>query len=423
MYKLITAVLMTKEKPTGLVEVDVANYTLTDVLNNYKLGYLVLENDHLVDELFLDINKLRTTPLGLATYDITITNWLIQNGNALLPHTTVEPDYAINKINYTDAHQGGFERKAVHPYSTISGYPVSSLTDLYLQKASIDSKLLSESVVAVVNGYLHIHDKFKEGIKIKDGCKSIMYAKSNHVGILSFQELGGCKLVKLDPRTTYRGKDNLPYYHEMLVNLGMDLTNKSVLLSIAGNFIYTNDIYKVIDAKNGIAIINLSRLNLAEKIQQTVKYVSMPESLQYIEQDRLATIDRDIVKSDAFILDLLRMSQTFAIVVDYPHIVNERKPVFYNGTYGIYYSEKHKYRPMIDAYGRIVPYFYYGNQKLPRFPDKHVYQIPLEYVEKSQNVQGRHPNSTDRYIYKETITEHTEPMRCDWLNLSFIKPL
>lgn len=423
MYKLITAVLMAKEKPTGLVEVDVENFTLQTLLDHYKLGYLVLENDHLPNELFLDIHTLRTTPLGITTYDITVKQWLLQNGNGLLPHTVNEPDFDIAKINYTDGHQGGFNREAVHPYSTIGGYSVSSMTDLYLHKSSIDGDLLNSNCVVAINGYLHTHVRYKQGIKVKDGCKSMMYAKLNHVGVLSFQNTGGCKLVSFAPEMIHKGSAQLPYYHEMILELGIDLTNKSVFLSIAGNLIHTNDIYKVIDAKNGVVIVNLSRLNLVERIQQTIKYIEMPELLLHSEHDRLDVIDRDIVKSDPFILDLIRMNQTFAIIVDQPHFIVDRKPVFYNGNYGVYYSPRHNYNPMLDTYGRIVPYFYYGNQKLPRYPDKHIYQIPLEYVESSQNIRGRHPNSTDQLMYKETISEHTEPMSCEWLNLQFIKPL
>ena len=55
MYYLETAVLMAKVKPDGLNEVDVSNFSLKELLENYKTGYLVLTNDYLTGEVFLTL--------------------------------------------------------------------------------------------------------------------------------------------------------------------------------------------------------------------------------------------------------------------------------------------------------------------------------------------------------------------------------
>lgn len=422
MYKLVTAILLAKDKPKGLLEVDVSNFTLKDVLNNYKLGYLVLENSHLVDELFLDIVKMRKISLGTSDYTITITEWLQTNGDKLLPHSITEPDYEFSRLNYTDGYQGGFDRTAIHPYSTISDYPISSKTSLYLSKSSIDATILSENSLVVINGYLHTHVKHKQGIRVVDGCRSMMYAKAGHLGVISFQNAGGVKLVSLSPEMIHKGSANLPYYHEIVLELGIDLTDKGVMLSLAGNFIYSNDIYKVIDPKNGVIVVNLSRLNLVDRIQQTIKVIEMPDLLTRITGDRLDNISVDVIKSDPFILDLIRLSQTFVIVTNQPYQTVDKKPFSYNGNYGRYFNASYKHNIMVDSFGRIVPYFYYGNQRHPFLPDKHFYQIPLEFAEKTQNIKTRNHNSTEQYTYSESITDHTHPMDCSWLDIQYIKP-
>ena len=63
MYKLETAVLMAKVKPTGLNEVDVANFSLKEVLENYKTGYLVLTNEFLTGEVFVTLEASEKTSL------------------------------------------------------------------------------------------------------------------------------------------------------------------------------------------------------------------------------------------------------------------------------------------------------------------------------------------------------------------------
>lgn len=423
MYKLISAVLMAKVKPKGLVEVDISGFTLKSVLENYKLGYLVLENNHLPDELFLDINTLKKTNLGISNYDITIIDWLEINGDKLLPHTLVEPEFEFSKINYGDGYQSGFNRTAVHPYSTIDNYPISSKTALYIDKDGVSADQLNDNVVCVINGYLHNHNKFRQGVKILDGCKTIMYSKKNHLGLLSFKDAGGVKNYALGMEMIHKGPAGLPYIKEVILELGVDLTDKTVFLSIAGNFIYSNEVYRIIDGVNGIISLNLSRLNFIDRIQQTIKTIEMPEILLRAENDRLYNLSKETIQSDPFILDVLRMSQTFVIVANQPNCVIDKKPLNYNGNYGVYFSGRFDFNPVVDAYGRIVPYFHYGNQKHPFMKDKHIYQIPLEFAEKTQNVRNRHPYLHDPLTFDESVTEHTDPMPCNWLNLNFIKPL
>jgi len=221
----------------------------------------------------------------------------------------------------------------------------------------------------------------------------------------------------------HKGPSNLAYFHEIVLELGVDLTNKSVFMSVAGNFIYSNDIYRIIDPANGVIVLNLSRLNFIDRIQRAIKCIEMPEILLRSENDRLYNLSKETIKSDAFILDVLRMSQTFVIVADQPNYTIKKTPVNYNGNYGVYFDNKYGYDIMVDSYGRIVPYFYYGNQKHPFMKDKHIFQIPLEFAEKTQNVRNRHPYKNDPLTFNETVTEHSGPMQCSWLNIDFIKPL
>lgn len=422
MYVLETAVLMAKVKPDGLSEVDVSNFTLQQLLENYKLGYLVLTNTYLQGELFLTLETLRKTDLSLGSYDITIKAWLSNLGQRLLPHTTVEPTFEFSKLNYADAGQAGFSRKAVHPYSTIEGYPLSSLTDLYVRKDGVDSKVLADNSVFVVNGYLHTHDAFKEGVKIKDATKNMMYSKSNHLGLISFNIAGGVKQITLKPEMLHRSVENVSMYQEVVLELGMSLKGKGVLLSVAGMFIYSNDVYRVTDEDNGIIVLNLARLNFIDRIQTAVNHVEFPELLLFSQDDNIQHLETDVLLSDPFIHSLLRMSQTFVMVTEQPYHVVKREPLGYQGVYGRYFSHEYNYDIMVDSYGRIVPYFYYGNLKHPFMVDKHIYHTPVEFQEKKKNVARRHDWRFKKTLLNESITHGSSAMPCSWLKLEFIQP-
>lgn len=422
MYNLVTAILMAKDKPTGLNEVDISRFTLQSTLSEYTIGYLVLTNTYLQGELFITLDVLRGTDLGLGSYDITITEWLKQNGNKTLPHSIIEPEYEFSKLNYIDLHQGGFEKSAVHPYSTIPDYPVSSLTDLYVKKDAIDTNLLVSNCVVTVNGYLHTHSRYKQGIKVVDGCRTAMFSKRGQYGLISFNDAGGVTLQNINRDMIHRSHIDVSYYQEVVIELGRSLTGKGIMLSLAGQLITSSDVVKVIDLENGIVVINIARLNFIDRIQQALQVIEMPELLMLTDNDNIDQVQKDTITSDPFILAVLRMSQTFLLITEQPNFTVKREPVYYQGVYGRYFSERFNYDIMVDAYGRIVPYFYYGNLSHPFMSDKHIYQVPIEYTEKTQNIRNRHKWRYKGPTFNESITNHTEAMPLDWLDVQFVKP-
>ena len=86
---------------------------------------------------------------------------------------------------------------------------------------------------------------------------------------------------------------------------------------------------KITDEENGIIVVNLSRLNLLDRIQHAIKFIDFPEMLLHSQEDNITQLDKDVILSDAFIMAILRMSQTFVMVTDQPHHMVKREPVNY----------------------------------------------------------------------------------------------
>lgn len=424
MYSLVTAVLFERQKPKGFEEVNVSAMSIKTLYDKYAMGYLVLLNPALGVgvELFLDLKKMREMNLGLATFDTTVGQWLTLNGNKLLPHTKVEPQFNFSRVNYADGYQAGFKKLAVHPRSTIEGYPLSALTDLYVYKDIVDVDILHHNSVFAINGYLHTHSKFRQGVKISDGSRSMMHAKSDHIGVLSFQQVGGVKLINLNQDMIKPTANDITLYEECYLDLGIDLSNKSVLISVAGQLIHARDAYRIFDAENGKVILNLSKINFIDRIQRAVKFIEIPE-LMLVERDyRVAPIDIAYLLSNAFILSALKMSQTFVMVVDQQYMGMSREPVLYGSVYGRYYSPTFNYKPMVDEFGRFVPYFYQGAHKHPFMNTKHIFSTPKEYVERTFNIRDTAKWRFKPVTVNESTPYVTRPMGCQWLTLQFISP-
>lgn len=422
MYSLVTAVLLERNKPKGFEEVNVGGMSIKTLFANYSVGYLVLTNKDLPGEQFLGLDVMRGLNLGLATYDTTVNQWLTLNGKKLLPHSLKEPLFNFSRVNYADAYQAGFKRLAVHPRSTIGGYPLSALTDLYLYKDMVDGDILNKNTIFTVNGYLHTHTRHRQGVKVSDATRSILHSGCDHVGVLSFQQVGGVKLVNFGLDMIHSTKDDIKLYEECYLNLGQSLENKTVLLSIAGQLIYSNDVYRVFDAETGKIALSLAKINFIDRIQEAVKFMEFPDLMLGDRDYRVSPIDIEYILSNPFILSVLRMSQTFAIIIDHEFMGVIKEPVNYGSVYGRYYSPEFGYKPMIDEFGRFVPYFYQGVHKHPFMKNKYIFSTPFEYTERKFNIRD-----TGKWRYRpitasESTTFVTRPMECRWLTLQFASP-
>lgn len=423
MYTLITAIMLNKDKPSGLVEIDISLFTLNQVFSQFRTGYLVLTNSFIAGEHFLTLEAMRSNYIHNDNEAMVIKDWLLAVNNKTLPTTKVEPEYEFSKVNYTDGPQGGFDALGVHPTSTIGDYPPSSLTDLYLKKDSVDPIHLTNNVIAVINGYLHRHDPYCRGIKVTDGARSMHKAKDGQYGLLSFANVGGVQTRIFAQGKVTRHNPALTMLQECVVDLGIPLTGKNMMLSIAGQLIYADDVYRIIDREKGLIVLNLSRINWNERMQHAVNHMVFPPMLGLIEGDRLNQVSLETLRSDAFVLEVLRMSQSFVILTNQTYKTVKKEPVSYLGSYGRYTSHKYNYDPMLDVYGRIVPYFYRGNQPHPFMKDSHLFFVPKAFFEHTRNVMNSTVGGSKTNALTETMTHRTSPNQMEWLNLEFIKPL
>lgn len=423
MYNLVTAVLIAKDKPKGFVEVDVSGMTIATLYAKYKAGYLVLTNTQLTGEMFLTLSAMKGLYLQVPNFQTTISQWLTLNGNRVIPNTlSNEPTFDFNMVHYTDVHQAGYVKQAIHPDSTISGYPVSSLTDLYISKDGVSSDILTASALFTINGYLHTHSAFNQGVKVSDGTRSILRSKSNQVGVLSFREAGGISLVNIQQGMIFKSRSDLKLYEELVINLDQDLTGKVVILSIAGQMLTLNNGFSVIDQQTGRIVLNLSRINLIDRIQEAIKWMEFPDieaSLRDWDQQS-HPISVDYITSDAFILSLMRMSQTFVGLVKADYLGISKEPLNYGGLIGRLNSCSYSSRPMVDEFGRFTPYFYGGKQEHPLMPTQYVFNIPSAFSERTFNIRDRGPWKNNGTSFEAGEVSGGRVMDNSWLNMEFI---
>lgn len=353
MYTLVDAVLRESGINKVWSSVDIVNMTLPQIFKKYHSGYIVLRSVSLDHNQYVDLAELKQLKLPITTQPFYL--WLNALGNTALPSTEVEPAFAESRVGYTDAWSANYKMILVDP---ASGLPSDSrvrtdLTDGLLFRNGLPARYLSNALITV-NGFLHRSAVHGVGLQVEGAGKTLQMSQNNQVGLLSFTNVGDIQLLGLSPDQILKGNNNRSLYDETYVNLGVDLTNKSLLMSLGG-YLNTAGI-EVINPEIGLLRLRVSRMNFHKRIIESMNKIDL-SSLDLYRPDHLPnTISITQCLDDNAIRSYLQLSQTFFIIVDTPGISINRVPIDNVKLYGLYESNTEPKWPMIDSLGRLPEY-------------------------------------------------------------------
>lgn len=356
-YSLKTAWLRKRVKGATLEEVSIGAIRLRTLFRNYKNGFIVLTNPALEKPQKIDLQKLQSLDFNMP--DLTFNNWLVSLGNLSLPtenYVAEDMDGIKPHMTHIDAWAMGLEITAVHDtYHPEVGVPDTLKTSLHLNS---EQELLADKrhlFCVAVNGYLHRKEKLLDGVRVKSGRRTFGHSGYEIVTLLSFLSLGAVKEVSFD-KDTINPSNGVEMYQSVLLELNANLTGKSVLFSFCGLLFGEHNLIHVVDRDSGIIKVDLYRLDMFKLIQSVDKYIdlsslnlNMPEPY-----DQAIAIER--LKQERVIRALLMLDQTFAIVVNTPSLEVSFEAPLDLELYGKYNDSRNFDEPLVDPYGRIMPY-------------------------------------------------------------------
>lgn len=353
MYSLISALVRTKNNKKWQV-VDLTNLSVSLIFSSFREILLLVNVPGVTEPETLNMDQLR---LEFTNYSGTISDLFNNIGNRALVTTPGTLDIDIKTVKYADAVRAGYK---IHPV-TQSGHEDSQLpkedkTWLKLTKNNFDYQLFQDYCLTAVNGFFHFSETNNEGVYIKDGMKSNLYCHENTCGILSFKDIGKIQTKLITNDMIYQEADK-PLYIKTILDIGEDITNKTVLLSIGGYLILPDS--KVFSIFNETSLlidfINYSIPNRFYESRQYLDYTSF-------ELDYPATnayqVNVDELYSDDFIIKLLTMSQSFIILIDNPDVYFEKHNIRKGRMPGCYTSYLKPNLPLFIGQGMFSNYWY-----------------------------------------------------------------
>lgn len=353
MYTLVKAVLRERGINKVWENVDISNMTIPNIFKKYHSGYLVLSSPVMDHLQYVDIQELKKTKIPMNTQ--VFTQWLQTLSNTKLPAKEVEPTFSEGKIGYIDAWQGGYKIERADPQTGLPNKNriETDLTDALITKSSVTSSKF-ENALVTINGFLHRSGVTKAGLLVKDAGATLDASMKNQVGIISFAKLAPIKTVGLKDSQILRVDENVPLYNSAFINLGVDLTSKSIIMSLGGYFNMSG--IEVINPEMGIIKLQLTQANLHKRLLESIGKLNLKSLDLFMPDNTPKSIPVAQAIDDVTIRKYLTLSQTFFVVVDTPALSVNRIMLGDVPKSGIYECANEPKLPLVTSIGLLPEY-------------------------------------------------------------------
>jgi hypothetical protein len=358
MYTLVKAVCLARTSGAQWKTVELADKLVFDIYNQYQEIYLELANVYLDDNVYVNFTMLRDR---FSSYKNTLAELLADLGNNSLPTVESIPDASIKYVKYSDAIRVGYK-----VYPTIinqqlpANYPVADMTDLIISRPDYDTdlRLLHSHCLVSVNGYIHMTDASQNGEYgyVRDGCKSMLISSVNHLGIMSFLDVGRLTKIPITMNNIHPATDEYPLKKRIYLHVEQDTTNKTAILVLGGHLVFLEQDVFWQSGENTYAI-NPDSIPLLDRYFEAKRYLDL-SSLGLTESDN----NPDLISSDEFytnevLTKYLTLSQSFLVLVDVPHLFTNKIFLKHCSLPGIFTSYTEPVYPFIVNDGKMVEYW------------------------------------------------------------------
>ena len=355
MYNLLSAIVLSKSTEAQYVISDISTQAVCDIYNNYNKVFLTLSNTFISGNVYVDLDTLRNEFGG---YPGTIQALLTSLGNRSLTTITSLPNTSVKYASYADASMTGYKTNL-----TLIGSPntntllQSQLKDAILTRpnTTTDLSLLHTHCLVSVNGYFHRTDTDNVNAFIYDAGASLQKSNTNHIGILSFLDIG--TVTKQSINITDIGSQGLTstLYERTYINTNQDISNKTVLLVVGGYLVFPDANTFWITGPNTVAI-NWSNMPLLERYFDSLNYLDLSSLGLDISTVNPDTINIAQFFSDSVLQKYLMLSQSFLVIIDTPNLFTNTLPLANTGFPCMYTSYQQPTSLLVGPYGKVLEY-------------------------------------------------------------------
>lgn len=354
MYQLVSAIAKPIDGETRWQDVDLSALTFIQIYSLYSKVFAVLTNSFLDAPVSLDLADIRDK---VGTLDVTVSAWLVTNGNNTLPTSDTIPKINTTFVRYADAFHAGYTVQPVHDlYAPDTVLPPGAKTSLFLTRANTDYELFLKSCLVSVNGFFHLTDGNVDGIRVMKGDVSRQKSLEAQIGLHSFREVGELELIPITKDMLYKQSEQGLYSQQTYIDIGKDIGDRTMLLVLGGYLhVLDNTYYRVGDHQY---CIDFQNYPMAKRFYESEPFLDF-SSIPYEKNERNAfELSIADLKSDAFIEAYATLPQSFFVVVDTNDLYMELDKLENQQLPGMYVSHVPPIYPIRVGFGKVAEYWY-----------------------------------------------------------------
>lgn len=264
-------------------------------------------------------------------------------------------------FNYQLANTSGYKfnicKIGFNNYDELAYYHKDNFPDMEVTRPNTftDMDLLHNKCLMSVNGYIYPTEYVGGRLYIPNATKSMLKARTNHVGILSFNKLSG-NLKKL-PINISMVTPEAPYtlYEKAIITFDEPIL--SPILVICGYMVFESleFFYRISDRS---FVLRLDRLNYIEKLYELnhcrdiFDELNIPTSI-----NNPSLIDAGVARSDAAIISFLTSFNSFLVNLPINNLHLNKVYLEHSTVPGNFRTEIEPLMPILVGYGKLGEYF------------------------------------------------------------------
>lgn len=336
--------------------VDLKTKSIYDIFNTYVKVYLILTHTSLVGTYYVDLDTLK---VEFSSSPMTLEELLVFLDNRTLEYVDTIPTTAIKYAKYGDAIRAKYKiNTTIIGMELPDNYPETEKVDLVISRPSIptDLSLLHSHCLISINGYYHSTDTDGEKSYVYEGGKTMRKSKVNHLGILSFLDVGQLTKISLDPTRILPMDIGDTLKDKIVFSVDADLTNKSYFLVLGGYLIFPSENTFWQNGVNTFAL-DLNKLPYVERLYESSLYMDL-SALELSEQiigDNVYSMPE--LLSDDVIKKYMTLSQSFLVIVDIPYLNTESIYLRKSNMPGMFTAYQDPVYPLVVTYGKVAEYW------------------------------------------------------------------
>jgi hypothetical protein len=356
MYTYVSATVLGRSPGAQWVEKDLQQMPLYVIFNSYFGVYLTLTIPAQTDPLYVNLELLRPE---LSAVPDTLAVWLNAIGNRTLPTVEEIPSSQVAYATFSDAFKAAYKVDTPRPGDNVPIYfpPTDTTTALMTRpRYDTDLRLIDQYCLVSINGYFHRTASDQGSTYIYDGLTTMRKTRDNHVGILSFKDVGALTKIRLTPEQIYKQAAGSDLKTRTYFHIPQDITGKAVFLVLGGYLVFPEaGIFWPTGPKT--FALNFGMLPLVERYLESRHHLDLSSLNLTVNPQMPDLVNISELFSDEVLTAYLTLSQSFLVIVDAPSLFTQRLYLRRGAAPTMFVAFEEPRYPLILNNGQVAEYW------------------------------------------------------------------